>query len=295
MSATAVAAAAAPPAGLPAPAAVRARARRENFPVALRVLPRRLRADLVALYGVVRLIDDVADEAPGDRGALLDWLDDELDRLQSGHPTHALTAAARPAVVAGRLPVDELRTLVAGARAERDGAPIATFDDLLASCAGSAAPVGRAVLHLAGAATPARVVLADRVCAGLQIAEHLQDVAEDRDRGRVYLPAEDLARCGASVADLAVVPALPAVRRTIALEAARARRLLDAAVPLVADLRGRRRGPLRLAVAAFAAGGHAALTGVARVDHDVLSAPPIVPRAALVGALGRILVEARVR
>ena len=77
-----------------------------------------------------------------------------------------------------------------------------TFEELVGYCDLSANPVGELVLHVFGAATPDRIALSDRVCTALQLAEHWQDVAEDRTAGRVYLPAEDLARFGVTPDDL---------------------------------------------------------------------------------------------
>ena len=78
-----------------------------------------------------------------------------------------------------------------------------TFAQLLDYCQLSAAPVGELVLGVFGVATPDRIALSDRVCAGLQVVEHLQDIAEDHGRGRVYMPREDLDRFGCDEEDLA--------------------------------------------------------------------------------------------
>ncbi len=72
------------PAGAPDAAAVMARAGSENFPVASRLLPRRERADLLAIYGFARLVDELGDSFAGDRLAALDWLEAELDRAFAG-------------------------------------------------------------------------------------------------------------------------------------------------------------------------------------------------------------------
>ncbi len=71
------------PVALPSTGSVLAQAADENFPVALRVLPRATRDHLLAVYGFARLADDIGDEAEGDRVALLDWLDAELDRASA--------------------------------------------------------------------------------------------------------------------------------------------------------------------------------------------------------------------
>ena len=60
----------------------------ENFAVASRLLPRRQRAHLMAVYGYARLVDDIGDESAGDRLAELDWAEAELDRAFAGSATH---------------------------------------------------------------------------------------------------------------------------------------------------------------------------------------------------------------
>ena len=72
------------------------RAAGENFPVALRVLPPRDRSALLAVYGFARLVDQAGDEAPGDRLALLDALERDLDRAFDGAPHPSAPRSARP-------------------------------------------------------------------------------------------------------------------------------------------------------------------------------------------------------
>jgi squalene synthase HpnC len=165
----------------------------------------------------------------------------------------------------------------------------ATWPDLLGYCRLSADPVGELVLSVFGRADAERVRLSDAVCTALQVIEHLQDVAEDLARGRIYLPGEDIERFGVGEAALAAPHASAAVRALIAHEAARAAQLLDTGQPLVATLHGRP----RLAVAAFVAGGRAALGAIAAADYDVLAGPPTASRGALLSALARTLREVR--
>ena len=73
-------------AALPDSAEVLVQAGSENFPVASRLLPRRQRAHLMAVYGYARLVDDAGDEAPGDRTALLAAIEADLDRVYAGEP-----------------------------------------------------------------------------------------------------------------------------------------------------------------------------------------------------------------
>jgi squalene synthase HpnC len=142
------------------------------------------------------------------------------------------------------------------------------FSDLAGYCELSANPVGRIVLYVFGAATPERMILSDRVCTALQLAEHWQDVAEDYRAGRIYLPAEDMERFGCAESDLAALSAGPQVRALMAFEVERAGRLLDEGAPLVGNLRG----SARVAVAGYVAGGRAALAAITAAGHDVLRA-----------------------
>jgi len=248
-----------------------AQATAENFTVASRLLPRREREHLLALYGFARLVDDMGDEAPGERRALLDWVEAELDRVYGAcEPEHPVMRALVPAVRACALPRGPFDRLVEANRRDQEVTRYETFAQLLGYCRLSAAPVGELVLHVFGAATPDRIALSDAICAGLQVVEHLQDVAEDRARGRVYLPAADLDRLGCPEDDLDAESAGPALRAVVALEASRARELLAAGAPLARRLPPRE----RLAVAGFVAGGRAALTALERADWDVLGARP---------------------
>jgi squalene synthase HpnC len=262
---------------LPTPEAVLAQAAHENFPVALAVLGPRVRRHLMAIYGFARLVDDVGDEAEGDRAHLLDWVDGQLDLLYAGQtPEHPLLARLAQSVRACSFPEDPLRRLVRANRQDQLVSRYETFDDLLGYCQLSAAPVGELVLHVFDAATPGRVALSDLVCAGLQVIEHLQDVREDHARGRVYLPQEDLRQFGCAEEDLGGSVASSPLRAVVEWEARRAGALLEAGGPLARELRGR----ARLAVAGFVAGGRAALQGLRRAGYDVGAGRPTSDRRA---------------
>lgn len=231
----------------------------ENFPVASAILGRRRRGHLLAIYGFARLVDDVGDEAAGDRNALLDVIEAELDRIYAAkQPQHAVMRTLADTVAACDLPVAPFRRLLEANRRDQLVTRYQTFDQLLSYCQLSAAPVGELVLHVFAAATPERVALSDRICAALQITEHLQDVEEDYGRGRIYLPLEDLARFGCTEADLPAQLPTAAGRELLALEIGRAHALLRDGAPLAPTLPPRP----RLAVAGFVAGGRAALHGL---------------------------------
>ena len=278
------------PPGAPAAAAVMARAAGENFPVASRVLPRHSRERLLALYGFARLVDELGDSAPGDRLAALDWLQEELGRAYEGRASHPLLLRLEPVLHDCALPRALFERLIEANRADQSVSRYETWEQLLGYCALSANPVGELVLGVFGRATPARVALSDRICTALQLAEHWQDLAEDRARGRVYLPAEDLARFGCEERDLdGGHTAGWRLRGLLAFEVARTRALLAEGLPLLGTLRGGQ----RLAVAAFAGGASAALGAIERAGYDVLAGPPRASSARRLLATVRLLGGAR--
>lgn len=245
----------------------------ENFPVALRVLPRSLRGNLVALYGFARFTDQLGDAYRGDRPAALDWLEAEVDRALAGAAdVHPLVGPIVATTRQHRIDPQPLRDLIEANRVDQTVTRYATYDDLLGYCRLSANPVGRLVLGIFEATTPERAGWSDDVCSALQIVEHLGDLAEDAGDGRVYLPVEDLQRFGVDPAELLVSPARPALRALVAFEADRARRLLDRGAALPGSLQGW----ARVATTAFVAGGYAALDGLAAADFDPLGGAPAV-------------------
>lgn len=252
-------------------AAGRQRLGGENFPVALAVLPRRIRAHLQAVYRFARHVDDVGDEYAGDRTAALEGIRADLHRLYAGLPaSEPAVEGLRPTVAACRVPIDPWLRLVEANIVDQQVTRYETFDDLVGYCRLSADPVGEVVLYIFGRATTDRIALSNRICTGLQLLEHWQDVGEDFRRGRVYLPQADLRRFGAKESDLGLATASAELRALLAFETSRALAWIDAGSPLVSTLSGWG----RLAVSGYVAGGRAAARALRRADHDPLPAPP---------------------
>ncbi len=255
--------------------AVLAKAASENFTVAPWFVGRRLRRELNSLYGFARLVDDLGDESDGDRLASLDWAEAELHSAAVGAASHPVFRALTPTIRDHGLELRPFRDLIAANRLDQRVHTYATFDELVGYCELSANPVGRLVLAILGASTRERVRWSDDVCTALQIVEHLQDVREDAERGRVYLPSADLGAAGCPADDLIAASASEPLKRVIAIEADRARALFASAVPLAASLRGR----ARILICGFAAGGLAVLDALDAARHDVL-ANDVTPRKA---------------
>jgi squalene synthase HpnC len=257
----------------------------ENFPVALRVLPALPRQRLARVYGFARFVDDVGDEAEGDRNQLLDLIDDDVRALPHGTSKLAAVVALRPVVDECAIPLAPFLDLIEANRVDQHTYRYETFDDLLGYCRLSAAPVGRIVLYIAGAAYADNVVDSDAVCAALQVLEHCQDVGEDARAGRVYLPAADLKTAGVPDDELLAARTSPRLRSVIAVEVDRAADLLAAGRPLVRRLSGW----ARLAVASYAAGGWATVSALRQADYEVLARNVRPSRSRTVAHAARLL------
>jgi squalene synthase HpnC len=248
----------------------------ENFPVASRLVPAALRPAVVAIYRFARAADDIADEGdaqPAERLAALAAFDRNLAAIARGETPAAepFPALAR-AVRAHDLPLAPMHDLVSAFRQDVTVARYATYADVLDYCRRSANPVGRLLLALYRAQTPANVEASDAVCTGLQLANFWQDVAVDWRKNRVYIPQEDLTRFAVSEDQIAAGRVDAKWRALMAFETARAGALLSAGRPLVRALPLR----LRLELAAVIAGGQRILRRIDYVGGDVFAQRPML-------------------
>jgi squalene synthase HpnC len=289
--------------------AVAAKATAENFPVALRVLPRRYRTHLTALYGFARLTDDIGDEPlPGmppdateaeitrTRLALLDDLQADVAKIfeepaqePAQEPELDAIRALKLTVNQCGVPREPLDDLIQANRQDQLVTRYETFEELTRYCELSANPVGRVVLHIVTEPTPERIRMSDSICTALQLIEHSQDVAEDFAHGRIYLPREHRDAFGVTEADLARPTASENVRKLLRHEADLAERLLDEGTPLIGTLTG----AARLAIAGYVAGGRAALKAIRDSGYDVLRSTPKPGKADTLKAMVRCYVKGR--
>jgi 15-cis-phytoene synthase len=220
------------------------RANAKNFYYAFLVLPKRKRQALCAVYAFMRRCDDIADDPSlslEERRFKLDtWLD-ALHRAQQGEPSDdpillALTDAQRRYTIPAGL-LDELAmgTAMDVADAAVPGLTIQyqTFDDLKLYCYRVASVVGLVCIHIFGYRNPDAEPLAEQCGLAFQLTNIIRDVKEDAGMGRVYLPAEDLAKFGLSAAELLSTPDLARFRPLLALEADRAREFYQAGDRLI--------------------------------------------------------------
>jgi squalene synthase HpnC len=246
----------------------------ENFPVASRLVPARLRGAVAAIYRFARAADDLADEgdaSPEERRAALRAYAARLDDIGRGETPHEAPFAALAAAIRRHgLPLRPFHDLLDAFLQDVDTRRYPTYAAVLDYCRRSANPVGRLVLALYGADGAQNVARSDAICTALQLTNFWQDVALDWRKGRMYLPLEDLVRFGVDESAIDEARADERWRALLAFECARTRALFDTGRPLVRAL------PLRLSLelAAVIAGGERILERIDAVEGDVFRRRP---------------------
>jgi phytoene synthase len=215
-------------------------ARREagNFYHAFRLLPRRQRLAMSALYSFLRLSDDLGDNsAPTDqkRLALADWRR-QLKRSWDGEDGHAVFPALRHTAATYGISRELFETALDGVEMDLDTTRYATFADLEQYCYRVASVVGLACIRIWECHDEGAGAYAESAGTAFQLTNILRDLGEDCDRGRIYLPQEDLERFGYPEEHLRRRERSPAFRELMAFEVARARSYYRAAEPLTSLL-----------------------------------------------------------
>ena len=262
----------------------------ENFPVASWLLPRHLRGPVEVIYRFARGADDIADEGELSDRQRLDGLGAYLrglDEIEAGQTPSEERFRSLATVVRERgLPVQLLRDLVDAFRQDVVKHRYAEYGELCDYARRSANPVGRLLLHLFRRTDAASLAQSDAICSALQFANFWQDVELDWQKGRVYIPQEDLKRFGVDEGEIAQRRAGDSWKALMAFEVARTRELMRSGAPLGAALPGR----IGLEIRATVRGGLRILDKIDAVSGDVFRHRPtlgawdwvtILPRAIL--------------
>jgi squalene synthase HpnC len=262
-----------------------ARSHYENFSVASWFLPKRLRQHFFNVYAYCRISDDLGDET-GDRAAsllLLDEWEAELNACYDGSPRHPVFVALAGTVREFDIPKQTFADLLTAFRQDQTITRYETFDDLLGYCHYSANPVGHLVLYLCGYRDPERQQLSDFTCTALQLANFWQDVSTDYDKGRIYLPLEDLRKFRVSEEDIAGKRNTLAFRELMDFEVHRAREWFDRGLPLI----GKVDRELAIDLELFSRGGQEILRAIEHQDYAVLGNRPAISKSRKLALVAR--------
>jgi isopentenyl-diphosphate delta-isomerase type 1 len=252
-----------------------------------RLLPERDRRHVFAVYTLARMADDIVDLAgpePGpETAAALDAFEVAFhDAVATGAPDDPVLAAVAATVRERGIPDECFRRFFGAMRTDLTRRTYDTWEDLLAYMDGSAAVIGEMmlpVLHpVADAVAPAR-----SLGLAFQLTNFLRDVGEDLDRGRVYVPQEDLRRFGADPHARSVTDEW---RALMAFEVERNRRLYreaDAGLALLPPASRRCVATARVLYARI-------LERIESADYDVFGSRARVPTPTKAAIAARMLV-----
>ena len=253
-----------------------ARSHYENFSVATWFLPRRLRPHFYSIYAYCRISDDLGDEVGNPQHALqlLDIWEGELEACYAGRPRHPVFVALAETVRACDIPRQTFADLLTAFRQDQRVSRYDTFEDVLGYCRYSANPVGRLVLYACGYRDDERQQLSDYTCTALQLSNFWQDVAVDYNKGRIYLPLEDLRRFGVTEKDMSDRRATPQFLELMRFEVQRAREWFRKGLPLAQKVDSE----LAIDIELFSRGGLAILQAIEDQGYDVLRRRPVISK-----------------
>ena len=251
-----------------------ARSHYENFSIASCLLPKHLKPHFYAIYAFARGVDDLGDEAVGDRLALLDLWAQELDSCYTGKPSHPHFVALAKTIRLFDIPPLPFKRLIEANRRDQKSVRFGTFAALLEYCTYSANPVGHLLLYLAGINDDQLQVIADKTCTALQLTNFLQDIRRDYDVGRIYIPLEDFDRFGVSEHQIRHGKLDANFRSLMAFEISRTRKMFVDGYRLINHLDGSIRNDFAL----FVRGGLSILLTIENRNYDVLSSRPTLSK-----------------
>lgn len=224
-----------------------ARSKAKNFYYSFFLLTVEQRAAMCAIYAFMRECDDLSDE-PGvgeHSGALDSWRAAMVAALAGDDGEHPIWPAFRDAVSRFQIPHSYFHEMIDGVSSDLAAPRMQTFGDLYKYCYQVASVVGLTIIHIFGFDDPKALELAEKCGIAFQLTNILRDVREDAERGRVYLPAEDLRRFSVDPAEfLRSGHGSTQFRALMAFEAERARAYYNESAPLIGMVRPQSRPSL---------------------------------------------------
>jgi squalene synthase HpnC len=238
-----------------------------------------MRQDLVNFYAFCRWSDDLGDEGDtlSDAGRttalqrLEEW-ESDLGRCYNGAPRHPVFVAFQKTIDKYKIPAEPLMDLISAFKQDQIKTQYGTFSDLLDYCSRSANPVGRVYLMMFGYNDPSFFEFSDKTCTALQLANFWQDVLVDLQKGRIYIPQEDLKKFGYTQEELLRKTYNDNFRNLMEYQVKRTRELFNQGALLEDYL------PLNISfeVTLFRKGGERLLEKIERISYNVLARRPVV-------------------
>ncbi|HUI53600.1 MAG TPA: phytoene/squalene synthase family protein [Bryobacteraceae bacterium] len=228
-----------------------ARRRAKNFYYSFLLLSKPQRRAMCAIYAFMRYCDDLSDEPGATRAAIDRWRAEMEDAIEGRFSSHPVWPAFHHTVRRFGIPHQYLREMIDGVQSDLEPRLFETFEQLYRYCYQVASVVGLTIIHIFGFDTRSALPLAERCGVAFQLTNILRDIREDADRGRIYLPAEDLRRFGVTEDELRNGERGEPFLRLMRFEAERARAYYNESQPLLDLIHPRSRPSLWALIAIY--------------------------------------------
>jgi 15-cis-phytoene synthase len=228
-----------------------ARRRAKNFYYSFVLLSRPQRNAMCAIYAFMRYCDDLSDEPGATRAAIDKWRADMEAALQGRFSGHPVWPAFHHTIRRFGIPHEYFREMIDGVLSDLEPRRFEKFEQLYRYCYQVASVVGLTIIHIFGFDTRSALPLAEKCGVAFQLTNILRDIREDAERGRIYLPMEDLGRFGVTEADLKAGRRDEPFLRLMTFEAERARAYYNESRPLLDLIHPRSRASLWALIAIY--------------------------------------------
>lgn len=209
----------------------------KTYFLATRLLPPAKRPYVHALYGFARYADEIVDDLASTLTAtqkaeqLNSWGEAVLADLKRGHSADPVAAALVDTVNRWNIPIAHIEAFLKSMRMDLTVTEYQTYEDLYEYVYGSAAVIGLQMVPILEPSSDLAYEPAKNLGIAFQLANFIRDINEDLDRGRIYLPLEDLERFGVTKADLHARKLTNPIRDLIKFEISRVRELEQISIP----------------------------------------------------------------
>ncbi len=250
-----------------------AQAHYENFPVVSFLIPKHLQKHVAIIYWFARTADDFADEgnfSEDERIKKLDEFENRLTQLLNGNPDNNFEVALKNSIEERKLSPEHFYNLLKAFKQDVTKKQYENYNELLCYCENSANPVGRLILELFDIRDENAFLLSDKICTALQLTNFYQDVSIDWEKGRIYIPRDELKKY--KVGKIVFELKENNLNFKLVLEAnvKRTEKLFSEGRGLLKYLKGR----LKREIAWTILGGEKILNKIKRIDYDVLNRRP---------------------
>ncbi len=261
-----------------------ARTHYENFPVVSFFIPKKMKKHVAIIYWFARTADDYADEGDLSDGERLEKLNDlefRLKQLLNGKAESDFELALANTINEKNLSPKYLYDLLKAFKQDVIKNRYSAFDEVLDYCKHSANPVGRLILELFDIRNEEANNYSDKICTALQLTNFLQDVATDYQKGRIYLPQDEMEMFQITEKMFELKENNLNLKKLLKLNVNRVDELFTDGKNLLKYLNGR----LKFEIAWTIAGGEEILKQIKLNDYDVLNKRPELTKTKMISLL----------